>query len=196
MPLESKNVKVFNNCASNPLVELVIILMGGGASNGACFRHLTRCDEVGVNVFKTLFRVGLHPTHKTLNSPHPLREGARGWGLISSRRVSNCKIKKLNVGLHPTYSTICNDEIALPPQRGRLGGVQPVGSTSLTRHCEECEFTPEAIQNNNPLFWAREILLSRNNFPLSIFNSPLLMRENRRVRFNAPQPTTKEVFQC
>ena len=113
MPLESKNVKVFNNYASNPLVELVITFMGGGARFGAPFRHLTRCDAIGVNVFKTLFRVGLHPT----------------------------------------YSTIRNDEIAVPPQRGRLGGVQPIGSTSLIRHCEECEFTSEAIQNNTPLLW-------------------------------------------
>ena len=33
------------------------------------------------------FSVGLvNPTYKTLNFPHPLREGVRGWGLISSRR--------------------------------------------------------------------------------------------------------------
>ena len=41
---------------------------------------------------------------------------------------------------------------------------------------------------------AREILLFRNNFPLSIFNFPFIQKENRRVRFNAPQPTTKEVL--
>ena len=183
---------------------------GGGARRSAPFRRLTRCDVVGVNVFKTLFRVGLHPT----------------------------------------YSTIRNDEIAVPPQRGRLGGVQPVGSTSLTRHCEECN--DEAIQNNTPLLWERiehltqsvksvlgegssrrvsnckikkfsvglvnptyktlnsphplregargwGLISSRkdtslNNFPLSIFNFPFIQKENRRVRFNAPQPTTKEVL--
>ena len=81
-------------------------------------------------MFTDKFRVGLvNPTYKTLTFPHPLREGARGWGLISSRR-----------------------------ERGLLD--------------------------------------SRNKFPLSIFNFPFLQRENSRVRFNVPQPTTKEVFQC
>ena len=183
-----------NNIASNSLVERVSALMGGGARRSAPFRHLTRCDVIRVNVFNTLFRVGLHPT----------------------------------------YSTIRNDEIAVPPQRGRLGGVQPVGSTSLTRYCEECEFIPEAIQENTPLLWERiehltqsvksvlgegssrrvsnckikkfrvglvnptyktlnfphplkegGISVSRNNFPLSIFNFPFIQ-----------QPTPKEVFQC
>ena len=27
-------------------------------------------------------------------------------------------------------------------------------------------------------------------------NFPFIQKENRRVRFNAPQPTPKEVFQC
>ena len=77
---------------------------------------------------------------------------ATNAGGNSSRRVSNCKIKKFRVGLvNPTYKTICNDEIAVPPQRGRLGGVRPVRLT---------------------------------------------VELDRRVRFNAPQPTTKEVFQC
>ena len=54
-------------------------------------------------------------------------------------------------------------------------------------------------QNNCPLTLARSrrergILLSCNNFPLSIFNLPFIQRENRRVRFNAPQPTTTEVL--
>ena len=53
-------------------------------------------------------------------------------------------------------------------------------------------------QNNYPLTLAlsrreRGLLVSRNNFPLSIFNFPFIQKENRRVRFNAPQPTTKEV---
>ena len=148
------------------LTQSVKCVLGEGSS-----RRVSNCKI-------KKFRVGLvNPTYKTLNFPHPLREGARGWGLISSRRENVTRHTALDVA------------IAVPPQRGRLGGVQPVGLTSLIRHSEKCEFTPEAIQKKYPLRREGGLLVSCNNFPL-------LMRENCRVRFNAPQPTTKEVFQC
>ena len=79
----------------------------------------------------------------------------------SSRRVSNCKIKKFSVGLvNLTYKTL-NYPLTLALSRRERG-----------------------------------LLVSCNKFPLSIFNFPFIQRENRRVRFNAPQPITKEVFQC
>ena len=174
MPLESKNVKVFNNCASNPLVELVTTLMGGG-SNGARFRHLSRCDVVGVNVSKSLLIDFVE------KKPHTLSKGegavvrakrATDAGGGSSRRENNCKIKKLNVGLHPTYST---NSLLLAGEGGRSS--------------DEVEAWNKLAPHPHPLLKERGLLLSRNNFPF-------IQRENRRVRFNAPQPTTMEVCQC
>ena len=100
--------------------------MGGGASNGACFRPLTRCDEVGVNVFKTLLIDFVE------KKPHTLSKGE--GAVVRAKRATN------------------------------VGG----GSSRRENNC--------------------------NNFPLSIFNFPFIQKENRRVRFNAPQPTTKEVL--
>ena len=138
--LRNNEETIITNITSNPLVGLVITLRGGRC--GAYFRRLTRCD-----VIKSII--------STISKGEGAVVRATNAGEGSSRRVSNCKIKKFRVGLvNPTYKTLNF------PHPLKEGGIS----------------------------------VSRNNFPLSIFNSPLLMRENRRVHFNAPQPTTKEVL--
>ena len=162
MPLESKNVKVLNNNASNPLVELVTTLMEGWASNGACFRPLTRCDVIKPRI--STFSKGEGAVVRA--------KRATDAGGGSSRRENNCKIKKLNVGLHPTYST---NSLLLAGEGGRSS--------------DEVEAWNKLAPHPHPLLKERGLLLSRNNFPF-------IQRENRRVRFTAPQPTTMEVCQC
>ena len=96
---------------------------------------------------------------------------------------------KLNVGLvNPTY----NSPLLWERIEHLTQSVKSVLGEGLSRR-EQYDNCPLTLALSRK---AREILLFRNNFPLSIFNFPFIQKENRRVRFNSPQPTTKEVLPC
>ena len=102
---------------------------------------------------------------------------------------------KLNVGLvNPTYKK-------KPPLSEGEGcfqcedlSIRKQGEGLSRRVCHTMLDITSINANKTDSFRIKFRIISRNNFPLSIFNFPFIQKENRRVRFNSPQPPTKEVL--